>query len=62
MFADFELITLIIRRLKFERQNSDEFSYYFKSRELLNLANVSEAHIACADKIIARQDALLEHP
>jgi hypothetical protein len=48
-FRDFESIASTIKRLKFERENSDEYFYNTEKRKLVDFTNVEEIHVVCAD-------------
>jgi hypothetical protein len=48
-FKHFVHIASAIRRLKFERENEDEYFYYKESQELRLFANAAEIHVVCAD-------------
>jgi hypothetical protein len=60
-FRDFESIQSAVKRLKFERENSDEYFYRNESRDILKFVNVEELHIVCADGFWTWSDALAEH-
>ncbi|KAB2106612.1 hypothetical protein AG0111_0g4801 [Alternaria gaisen] len=47
--SDFKPIASNIKRLKFERENSNEFWFNTEKRELVDFKNVEEAHVVCAD-------------
>jgi hypothetical protein len=49
MFDDFELGASSIKRLKFERDNDDEYWYNTESRKLMLFSNADEIHVDCAD-------------
>jgi hypothetical protein len=48
-FCDFESIASTIKRLKYERENSDEYFYNTEKRKLVDFTNVEEIHVVCAD-------------
>lgn len=45
----FKSVAPMIKRLKFERENSENFFYYWESKKLRNFVNVEEVHVVCAD-------------
>jgi hypothetical protein len=49
LFDDFEPVASSIKRLKFERENDDEYWYNTESRKLMLFSNVDEVHVVCAD-------------
>ncbi|KAI1501420.1 hypothetical protein F5X99DRAFT_198857 [Biscogniauxia marginata] len=60
-FRAFAPVALSIRRLRFERKNSDESFYYFEVRELLDWVNTEEIHVVCEDGMEAWHGASHEH-
>ncbi|CAN9132517.1 unnamed protein product [Alternaria alternata] len=48
-FCNYESIASAVKRLKFERENSEEYFYHTESVELMKFASVEEIHIVCAD-------------
>ncbi|GAB1317043.1 2EXR domain-containing protein [Madurella fahalii] len=60
-FEAFKPVAHLIRRLSFERNNGDEFSYYFEARELHSFVNVREIHVVCPEGIEAWHEARKEH-
>jgi hypothetical protein len=60
-FDLFEHIAPTVKRLKFERENSDEYFYHTESKDLLKFVNVEELHIVCADGFWMWSEALDEH-
>jgi hypothetical protein len=60
-FRDFESIQSAVKRLKFERENSNEAFYHAESRDLLKFVSVEELHIVCADGFWMWSEALDEH-
>jgi hypothetical protein len=61
-FRDFESIASKIKRLKFERENTDEFFYYTENQQLLKFVHAEEIHVVCADGFWNWGGALYEHP
>ncbi|KAI0596469.1 hypothetical protein F4775DRAFT_564738 [Biscogniauxia sp. FL1348] len=60
-FRAFAPVALSIRRLRFERENSDESFYHFEVRELWGWANTEEIHVVCRDGMEAWHGASYEH-
>jgi len=60
-FRDFESIIPTIKRLKFERENSDEYFYNTENRRLLDFTNIEEIHVVCADGFWQWGGALYDH-
>lgn len=60
-FRAFAPVALSIQRLRFERENSDEFFYHFEVRELWDWVNTEEIHVVCEDGMEAWHGASLEH-
>jgi hypothetical protein len=48
-FKHYEHIASSIKRLKFERENTDEYFYHTESRQLSVFINAKEIHVVCAD-------------
>ncbi|OBT64054.1 hypothetical protein VE03_06650 [Pseudogymnoascus sp. 23342-1-I1] len=44
-FSRFETVAPLITRLKFQRENSNEYWYHWESREISNFVNAKEVHI-----------------
>lgn len=57
----FKPVAHLIKRLKFERENSCESFYYFEAKEIRNFANAKEIHVICGDGIEAWHQASSEH-
>ncbi|CAN9298256.1 unnamed protein product [Alternaria alternata] len=47
--AYFQPIASNIKRLKFERENTDEYWYHSEKKKLKDFKNVEEIHVVCAD-------------
>ncbi|KAI2471450.1 hypothetical protein F4781DRAFT_111799 [Annulohypoxylon bovei var. microspora] len=60
-FRAFAPVASSIKRLRFERENSDESFYHFEVRELRNWVNTEEIHVVCEDGIEAWHCASHEH-
>lgn len=60
-FRDFASVAPMIKRLRFERQNSEEYFYHWEVEELRTFSNVKEIHIVCADGMRAWHQASEEH-
>ncbi|KAI4867115.1 hypothetical protein F4820DRAFT_230088 [Hypoxylon rubiginosum] len=61
-FRAFAPVALSIKRLRFERENSDESFYHFEARELRAWVNTEEIHVVCEDWMEAWHGASHEHP
>ncbi|KAI1656645.1 hypothetical protein F4813DRAFT_119553 [Daldinia decipiens] len=61
-FRNFAPVALSIKRLRFERENSDEWFYHFESKELRDWVNTEEIHVVCGDGMEAWHGASYEHP
>jgi len=61
MSDSFKYIASAVKRLKFERENGDEYFYYTESRKLLNFVNVEEIRVVCADGFWMWFDAFDQH-
>ncbi|KFY31611.1 hypothetical protein V493_00960 [Pseudogymnoascus sp. VKM F-4281 (FW-2241)] len=48
-FWVFEKVAPLITRLKFQRENSNEYWYHWESRETQNFVNAKEVHVVCGD-------------
>ncbi|KAF2809811.1 uncharacterized protein BDZ99DRAFT_36873 [Mytilinidion resinicola] len=60
-FFVFKSVAPTIKRLKFERENSDEGFYHWESSEIRDFVNVKEIHVVCADGMGAWHKATYEH-
>ncbi|KAF9871970.1 hypothetical protein CkaCkLH20_10602 [Colletotrichum karsti] len=60
-FADLITIAPRIKRLKFDRMNSDEGFYHFEVHELRNFVNLEEVHVVCSDGLQAWWGAAEDH-
>jgi hypothetical protein len=60
-FCNYESIASAVKRLKFERENSEEYFYHTESTELMKFASVEEIHIVCADGFWMWAGATYEH-
>ncbi|KAF3055544.1 hypothetical protein GL218_07227 [Daldinia childiae] len=60
-FRAFAPVALSIKRLRFERENSDESFYHFEVRELRDWVNTEEIHVVCGDGMEAWHGASHEH-
>ena len=60
-FSDFQLAASIIKWLKFERENGDEFFYHSEGRERKNFVNVTKIHVVCADGFRNWGGAITDH-
>ncbi|KAI5380600.1 hypothetical protein J4E82_000557 [Alternaria postmessia] len=60
-FCNYESVASAVKRLKFERENSEEYFYHTESTELMNFASVEEIHIVCADGFWMWAGATHEH-
>jgi hypothetical protein len=61
-FRYFEPVATQIKRLKFERENGDEFFYNTEKSELMKFVNVEEIHVDCADGFWMWGEAVYDHP
>ncbi|KAI1406265.1 hypothetical protein F4819DRAFT_241646 [Hypoxylon fuscum] len=61
LFRAFAPVALSIKRLRFERENSNESFYHFEVRELRDWVNTEEIHVVCEDGIGAWHGASREH-
>jgi hypothetical protein len=59
--SDFESIASNIKRLKFERENSNEAWYNTEVRKLRDFKNVEEIHVVCADGFWQWGFAMYDH-
>ncbi|PVI06938.1 hypothetical protein DM02DRAFT_638313 [Periconia macrospinosa] len=57
-FGDFQAIAHLFRRLKFKREESDDFYYHAQVRELGMFVNVKEIYVVCAGGLDAWIGAL----
>lgn len=62
LFADFESIKMNIKRLKFERENTDEYWFNTEKYLLEDFKNVEEIHVVCADGFEQWAFAVYYHP
>jgi hypothetical protein len=60
-FCNYESIASAVKRLKFERENGDEYFYRTESNELMKFVSVEEIHIVCADGFWMWAGAIDEH-
>ncbi|RYP50302.1 hypothetical protein DL768_004155 [Monosporascus sp. mg162] len=60
-FSHFTPVAPIIKRLKFEREISNEYYYHWESEALLDFVNVKEIHVVCADGMRAWHGTSEEH-
>lgn len=60
-FGDFESIAPNIKRLKFERENSNEYWYNTEKRQLVDFKNVEEIHVVCTDGFSQWSFAMYDH-
>jgi hypothetical protein len=61
-FGYYKSIVSVVKRLKFERKNGDEWFYRTEAQELRKFVTVEEIHVVCADGFWMWGDALYEHP
>ncbi|KAI1209373.1 uncharacterized protein F4807DRAFT_91646 [Annulohypoxylon truncatum] len=61
-FEAFAPVALSIKRLRFERENSDDSFYHFEAKELRDWVNTEEIHVVCADGMEAWLGASQDHP
>jgi hypothetical protein len=60
-FDDFKSTILTIKRLKFERDNSEEYWYNTEKRKLVDFTNLKEIHVVCTDGFWGWSFALYDH-
>ncbi|XXG94167.1 hypothetical protein Hte_000419 [Hypoxylon texense] len=60
-FRAFAAVALSIKRLRFERENSNDSFYYFEVMELWDWVNTEEIHVVCQDGMEAWHGASYEH-
>ena len=60
-FCNYKSIASAVKRLKFERENGDEYFYHTESNELLKFVSVEEIHIVCADGFWMWAGAIDDH-
>ncbi|KAI0882845.1 uncharacterized protein GGS22DRAFT_195566 [Annulohypoxylon maeteangense] len=60
-FEVFKPVALSIKRLRFERENSDEYFFHVEVRELWDWTNTEEIHVVCADGMESWHKASEEH-
>ncbi|EUC33675.1 hypothetical protein COCCADRAFT_95371 [Bipolaris zeicola 26-R-13] len=60
-FDHYKHIAPAVKRLKFERENTDEYFYFHEVLEMMQFINVEEIHIVCADGFWNWGGALHEH-
>ncbi|KAI1079782.1 hypothetical protein F5B20DRAFT_542403 [Whalleya microplaca] len=60
-FEAFAPVALAIKRLRFERENSNEYFYHREVRELQDWVNTEEIHVVCEDGMEAWHGASYEH-
>ncbi|KAI6092136.1 hypothetical protein F4821DRAFT_224982 [Hypoxylon rubiginosum] len=60
--SNFAPVALSIKRLRLERENSDESFYYFESHLLRDWRNTEEIHVVCTDGMEAWHGASNDHP
>ncbi|KAI1770461.1 hypothetical protein F4818DRAFT_432955 [Hypoxylon cercidicola] len=58
---NFAPVALSIKRLRLERENSDESFYYFESHLLRDWKNTEEIHVVCKDGMWNWHRASIEH-
>ncbi|RMZ69994.1 glycosyl hydrolase family 18 [Pyrenophora seminiperda CCB06] len=61
-FDNFESIIPAIKRIKFERENSNEYFYHTEKEKLRDFTNVEEIHVVCADGFWQWSEALYDLP
>ncbi|KAI0000738.1 hypothetical protein F4779DRAFT_635568 [Xylariaceae sp. FL0662B] len=61
LFRAFVPVALSIKRLRFERENSDDSFYHFEARELRTWVNTEEIHVVCQDGMGAWHGASYDH-
>jgi hypothetical protein len=49
MFDQYRPIAPSIKRLKFEREHTDEFFFHSEGRDMMLFVNAEEVHVVCAD-------------
>lgn len=60
-FREFNNVAPNIRRLRFERELSQEYFYHSEIQELRMFVNVQEIHVVCADGLLAWLAVFEEH-
>jgi hypothetical protein len=60
-FCDYECIVSVVKRLKFERENGNEWFFHSESRQLMKFVSVEEIHVVCADGFWMWAGALYDH-
>ncbi|KAK4106756.1 hypothetical protein N658DRAFT_491384 [Parathielavia hyrcaniae] len=60
-FSHFHSSAPLIKRLKFERANTDESFYHWEVNDLYAFLNVKEIFVVCADGVRAWHAAIEEH-
>lgn len=60
-FAAFAPVSASIKRLRFERENSEECWYHWESKELRDWTNTEEIHVVCGDGMGSWHGATEEH-
>jgi hypothetical protein len=61
-FRNYKSIASAVKRLKFKRENGDEFFFHTESNELRQFVNVEEIHIDCADGFWMWSGAVYQFP
>ncbi len=61
LFDEYEPVAPLIRRLKFEREHSDDFFFYREVHRLRDFLKVREVHVVCADGLRSWHLATEEH-
>lgn len=51
IFSMFEEVAPLIKRLKFQRENSNEYWYHRESKETQQFVNAKEIHVVCGDPL-----------
>jgi hypothetical protein len=60
-FSLFKPVASVIKRLRFERENSDKFFYHSEVNKLRHFVNVKEIQIVCADGLGSWHGATEDH-
>ncbi|KAH6625095.1 hypothetical protein C7974DRAFT_395408 [Boeremia exigua] len=60
-FCNYRSIASAVKRLKFKRENGDEYFYHTESNELMEFVSVEEIHIVCADGFWMWAGAIDDH-
>ncbi|ETS73545.1 hypothetical protein PFICI_14491 [Pestalotiopsis fici W106-1] len=60
-FESFVPVSAFIKRLRFERKNSEEYFYHWESKELRDWTSTEEIHVVCEDGLGAWHGATEEH-